>query len=56
MSRPAEPKIYRAHIREGARITVPAAVRRVLDLQGGDEIEFVGQDGVVELRKASPRP
>lgn len=49
---PPEPRFYWAHVREGYRITVPAAVRRHLGLEPGGEIEFVESEGLVKLRKA----
>ena len=31
------------------QVTVPKAVRQILDLHTGDEVEFVVKDGYVEL-------
>ncbi|WP_177203897.1 AbrB/MazE/SpoVT family DNA-binding domain-containing protein [Sphingobium sp. AP50] len=37
------------------RITVPAALRRALDLRQGDEVEFVLCDGNLLIRPTKPR-
>lgn len=50
-SQPPDPRVHRAHIREGHKITVPAAVRRHLDVEAGDELEFISRDGHVEMVK-----
>jgi antitoxin PrlF len=36
--------------------TIPLEVRRVLDLEAGDHVEFSIEQGRVSLRKAQPRP
>ena len=36
--------------------TIPLEVRRALDLEAGDRVEFSVEDGRVTLRKAAPPP
>lgn len=38
----------------GGRITIPAAIRKELDLRPGDTLIWWRQDGAIHLRKAEP--
>ena len=45
---------YVVTILPGGRITIPAAIRRQLDLHPGETLIWRKQDGEIHLRKAEP--
>lgn len=45
---------YIVTILPGGRITIPAAIRKSLDLQPGDALIWFQQDGELRFRKAEP--
>lgn len=45
---------YVVRILPGGRITIPAAIRRMLDLHPGDSLVWLEQGGEIHIRKAEP--
>jgi AbrB family looped-hinge helix DNA binding protein len=45
---------YNVTILPGGRITIPAAIRKSLDIQTGDALIWFLQDGELHVRKAEP--
>lgn len=45
---------YIVTVHQGGRFTLPAAIRRELDLHPGDSVVWIERDGEILFRKARP--
>ena len=45
-------RTYRSRMTSKGQVTVPAELRRELGLEPGDRVEFVWENGAIQVRKA----